>query len=185
MEILDSKLEGLVFFKPTRFSDARGFFSIIHNEKDYEKINIKSKFVQDAYSFSKKKGTLRGLHFQTPPFGQDQLVKVIRGSIFDVVVDLRKSSMTFGQCASFMLSEENGCQLFVPEGFAHGFLSLENKTQVYYKMSNFYSPENDGGLIWNDKDIDIEWPEISTDLIISEKDKKLPRFNDLKDVLEW
>ena len=163
----------------------RGFFSIIHNQKDFEKINIESKFVQDAHSFSKNKGTLRGLHFQTPPFGQDQLVKVTRGSIFDVVVDLRRFSKTFGQYASFILSEENGYQIFMPEGFAHGFLSLEDKTEVYYKMSNYYSPENDGGIIWNDKDLAIDWPDIGCELTISEKDSKLPNFSNIMDVLEW
>lgn len=143
---------------PRRHGDTRGWFTETYNQITFAGLGISCAFVQDNHSYSKLAFTLRGLHFQTPARGQDKLVRCIRGRIFDVVVDLRKESPTYGQWVGAELSAENGYQLFVPIGFAHGFLTLEPDCEVVYKCSDVYAPAHDGGISWNDPTIGIEWP---------------------------
>ena len=143
---------------PRRHGDARGWFTEVYSQPAFSAMGIDCPFVQDNHSLSVPQFTLRGLHFQTPPRGQDKLVRCIRGRIFDVAVDLRKGSPTYGQWVGAELSAENGHQLFIPIGFAHGFVTLEPDCEVTYKCSDTYAPEHDGGIRWNDPAIGIEWP---------------------------
>ncbi|SHF23508.1 dTDP-4-dehydrorhamnose 3,5-epimerase [Kaistia soli DSM 19436] len=167
----------IVLVKPKRFGDDRGWFSEVYNEKKFESFGISCRFVQDNHSLSVRIGTLRGLHFQTPPFGQDKLVRCVRGRIFDVAVDIRKGSPTFGQWIGAELSADNGHELFIPVGYAHGFFTMEPDTEVTYKVSNFYAPDCDAGLAWNDPEIGIAWP-LPADAapLLSDKDGRLPRL---------
>jgi len=144
--------------RPTRYEDARGWFSEVYSEPAFVAIGIHCRFVQDNHSMSVARFTLRGLHFQTPPRGQDKLVRCTRGRIFDVAVDLRRGSPTFGRWVGAELSAENGSQLFIPIGFGHGFLTLEENCEVAYKCSDTYAPDHDGGVLWNDPTIAIDWP---------------------------
>jgi dTDP-4-dehydrorhamnose 3,5-epimerase len=158
-----------------RFADPRGWFSEVYNARIFADRGVEDTFVQDNQSFSVARGTIRGLHFQAPPHGQAKLVRCLRGAIFDVAVDIRKGSPTYGQWVSAELSQENGAQLFIPAGFAHGFMTLEPDTEVFYKVSDFYAPACDGGLRWNDPTICVAWPALKGDLPhLSEKDEKLP-----------
>ncbi len=143
---------------PKRHGDARGWFTEVYSEQAFAALGITVRFVQDNHSMSADSGVLRGLHFQTPPFAQDKLVRCIRGSIFDVAVDIRKASPTYGYWVGADLSADNGHQLFVPVGFAHGFVTREPFTEVIYKVSGPYAPPHDAGLLWNDPDIAIAWP---------------------------
>jgi dTDP-4-dehydrorhamnose 3,5-epimerase len=158
---------------PKRHADERGWFSEVFHEKRLRDLGITCRFVQDNHSSSKRAGTLRGLHFQLPPMAQAKLVMVLRGRILDVVVDVRRNSPTFGKYVSVELSTEAGHQLYVPVGFAHGFLTLEDEVVVMYKVSNYYSPAHDSGICWNDPDIAFPWPFKHADIIISEKDRRL------------
>ena len=164
-------IEGLKIITPTVFGDARGYFMESYNYNDFKEAGIDQVFVQDNQSASKK-GVLRGLHFQIE-HPQDKLVRVIKGEVFDVAVDLRKDSPTFGQWYGVLLSEENKKQFFVPKNFAHGFLVLSDYAEFCYKCTDFYHPGDEGGLAWNDPEIGVEWPiEEGMELIISEKDQK-------------
>jgi len=164
-------IEGLKVIEPTVFGDKRGYFMETYNQKDYVEAGIDVQFVQDNQS-SSTKGVLRGLHFQIN-FPQDKLVRVVRGEVFDVAVDLRKNSDTFGQWFGVILSEENKKQFFIPKNFAHGFVVLSDEAEFAYKCSDFYHPNDEGGIIWNDPMIGIQWPiEEDQILTISEKDKK-------------
>jgi dTDP-4-dehydrorhamnose 3,5-epimerase len=160
--------------RPKRFVDNRGWFSETYNEKRLMEIGIHHPFVQDNQSFSTRAGTLRGLHFQVPPVAQAKLVTVLQGRILDVVVDVRHGSPTFGRHVSVILSPDNGDQFYVPSGFAHGFLALEDNTVVSYKVSHPYAPALEGGLRWDDPDLAIAWLADERDLVISEKDRELP-----------
>ena len=171
LEILDVKL-----VIPKHYIDDRGYFFESYKESEFTKNEINAKFVQDNISFSTK-GVLRGLHFQKNSKEQAKLVSVISGEIFDVAVDIRKDSPTYGKWVSQILSEKNHKMLYIPEGFAHGFCTLSETANVLYKVTNEYSPENEGGIIWNDPDVSISWP--IKNLIISEKDKKLPTLQQL------
>ena len=162
---------------PSRWADDRGFFSETYNADQFKKVRLSMEFVQDNHSLSLKIGTIRGLHFQSPPFEQDKLVRVVRGRILDVAVDLRHSSSTYGQHVRAELSAENWHQLFIPIGFAHGFCTLEPNTEVIYKVSARYSPEHDRGIIWNDPQLGIEWPVTQNSVSLSDKDRKLPKFS--------
>lgn len=144
--------------QPRRFGDARGWFTEVYSEPAFAALGIPCRFVQDNHSLSIPQYTLRGLHFQTPNRGQDKLVRCIRGRIFDVAVDVRKGSPTYGQWVGAELSAENGHQLFIPIGFAHGFLTLEPDCEVSYKCSDTYAPDHDGGIRWDDPAIGIDWP---------------------------
>ena len=161
----------VILIEPVVFEDERGFFMETYKYSDFSNFGIKERFVQDNHSKSKK-GVLRGLHYQKNPKAQGKLVRCIRGKIFDVAVDIRKGSPTFGKWVGVILSEENKRMLYIPKGFAHGFCVLSDEAEVVYKCTEEYSPENDRGIIWNDKDIGIKWP--IKDPILSEKDKKHP-----------
>ena len=180
---VETGIEGLVIVPPTVFYDERGYFMETYNEREFAEIDISTKFVQDNQSCSKK-GVLRGLHFQID-FPQSKLVRVIKGCVYDVAVDLRKSSPTFGKYYGVVLSAENKKQFFIPSGLAHGFLVLSDVTEFTYKCDNFYHPNDEGGLIWNDPDIAIDWPfeEIGgrDNLIFSDKDQKWPTLKELLD----
>ena len=161
-----------------RFTDARGWFSEVYNAKVFSDRGVCADFVQDNQSWSRSQGTIRGLHFQTPPHGQAKLVRCLRGAIFDVAVDVRKGSPTYGQWVGAELTPENDKQLFIPVGFAHGFMTLEPDTEVFYKVTDFYAPACDGGLLWSDPDIGVEWPALPDGSpLLSEKDERLPRLS--------
>ena len=173
------KIPDVRMLVPGKHGDRRGFFSETYNKKALAAVGIDIDFVQDNHSCSADKGTVRGLHFQTPPFTQDKLVRVARGSVFDVVVDLRRGSSTYGWHVSVVLSAETWNQILVPIGFAHGFMTLEPDTEVIYKVSNYYSPEQDKGLLWNDPALGIAWPLAEDEAILSEKDRTQPRLAEL------
>ncbi len=143
---------------PAKFGDNRGFFSEVYKQSWHEELGFKGEFIQDNFSRSAQKGTVRGLHFQTPPFAQDKLVRVTKGRIWDVAVDIRVGSPTYGQYVAAELSFDNFAQLFIPAGFAHGFCTLEDDSEILYKVSNAYAPQNDAGIMWNDADLNIPWP---------------------------
>jgi dTDP-4-dehydrorhamnose 3,5-epimerase len=167
---------------PRKFGDHRGFFSEVYTRKTFVEAGITYEFIQDNHSLSAEVGTLRGLHFQSAPFAQDKLVRVTRGRIFDVAVDLRKSSPTYGQHVAVELSAENWRQLLIPIGFAHGFVTLEPDTEVIYKVTNYYSAANDLGLAWDDPDLGIAWPVPPGGVTLSDKDTRHPRLRDLPEI---
>lgn len=181
MAIVVSELpiSGLKMIKSKKFGDHRGFFSETYNKQEFAQAGMDLIFVQDNHSLSAEKGTIRGLHFQIPPFAQDKLVRVTRGRILDVALDLRRSSPTCGQWASAEISADEWNQLLVPIGFAHAFCTLEPNTEVIYKVTNYYSPSHELGVLWNDPDLTITWPIVAQDAVLSEKDRKLPRLKDL------
>lgn len=179
MKILNTSLKDVFLIEPNKYGDHRGYFSETFNKKEFKKISD-STFVQDNQSLSSKKYTLRGLHFQTEPYAQDKLVRVIQGSILDIVVDLRKSSKTYLKHEIFEISDKNFLQIWVPKGFAHGILTLEENTILFYKVTNFYSKENDSGISIFDESLKIEIPISKEKLILSDKDKNLENFNPAK-----
>ena len=163
---------------PRRFADQRGYFVETYNAKSFAEIGIDAVFVQDNESLSARKGTIRGLHFQVPPMAQAKLVRVLKGSIMDVVVDIRRGSPTYGKWCSVTLTAARGEQLYIPRGFAHGFCTLETDTQVAYKVDDYYAPEYDTGILWNDPEIGIAWPVDAAAAILSQKDRGLPPLRD-------
>jgi dTDP-4-dehydrorhamnose 3,5-epimerase len=181
MSLLEARpleLSELIELTPRRFGDERGFFSEVWNHARFAEAGIPTQFVQDNVSLSRTKGVLRGLHFQTPPAAQAKLVRVSRGSIFDVGVDIRRSSPTFGRWAGVVLSAEKWNQLYVPEGFAHGFVTLEDDTEVTYKVSTPYSPEHDRSIRFDDPTIGIDWP-LDGEPTLSGKDAAAPLLADI------
>lgn len=177
MKIIESKkLPGVMLIKPKVFHDHRGFFMETYNENVFNELGIQANFIQENHSLSVAAGVLRGLHYQLNPRAQAKLVRVVSGVIYDVVVDIRKGSPTFGCWQSFILSEENKYQLFVPRGFAHGFCTLVPNCEVIYKVDNHYSPEHDRGIAWNDPMLNIDWP--LSEPILSEKDRKHPTLSE-------
>ena len=172
-------MDNLKLIKANRYKDKRGFFAETYSVKKYDEIGITADFVQDNHSVSYNSGTLRGLHFQAPPNAQSKLVRCGRGAIFDVAVDIRKGSPTYGFWKGFELTASNGHQLYVPIGFAHGFITLQPESEIVYKCSDFYAPETEGCILWSDPDIGIEWP-INLDPSLSEKDEKAPLLKDLE-----
>lgn len=174
----DLEIEGLKLVTPHKHKDMRGFFSETYNAEVWRRAGLNYTFVQDNHSVSRDVGTLRGLHYQSPPFAQDKLVRVAKGRILDVAVDLRRSSPTFKKYISVELSCENWRQLFIPVGFAHGFITLEPNTEVIYKVTNFYSAAHDFGILWNDPEINIDWSVKNLEIMLSEKDQKLPLLRD-------
>lgn len=175
MDITRTKINDLIIIEPKVFGDQRGYFYETFNERTWEQaLGFVPSFVQDNESLSAK-DVLRGIHFQTPPYDQGKLVRVIRGSVLDVAVDLRKNSPTYGKHEKVLLSGENKKQLYVPAGFGHGFLTLEDDTIFSYKCTQFYSPDNEGGVLWNDADLGIDWGVNNP--LISDKDKIQQKFN--------
>ena len=177
----DTKIPAVKIVTPKKHGDARGFFSEVYKRSDWESAGLNYTFVQDNHSHSAPVGTLRGLHFQTPPFAQDKLVRVVRGRILDGAVDIRRSSPTFGKHVAVELSAENWRQLFVPIGFAHGFVTLEPDTEVLYKVTALYSAPHDRGLAFDDPDLGVDWPLPPGGAVLSEKDRHWPRLRDLSD----
>lgn len=169
----------VVLLSPKIYRDGRGFFSETYSARVLEELGITADFVQDNHSLSRQKGVVRGLHFQTPPQAQDKLVRVTRGAIFDVAVDIRQGSPTFGRHVSAQLSAQNWQQLFVPKGFAHGFCSLQPDSEVVYKVSDYYAPQCDRGLAWDDKALAIAWPVSRDAVVLSDKDRHHPVLADL------
>ena len=171
IKVTDCEIEGLYIIEPAVFPDERGYFMETYNQRDFEEAGLKMNFVQDNQSMSVK-GVLRGLHFQKQ-YPQGKLVRVVRGKVFDVAVDLRKDSKTYGRWFGVELSAENKKQFYIPEGFAHGFLVLSEEAEFCYKCTDFYHPGDEGGIKWDDPEIGIKWPlQDGTNLIISEKDQK-------------
>ncbi|MGB7970083.1 MAG: dTDP-4-dehydrorhamnose 3,5-epimerase [Methanobacterium sp.] len=169
-KFIKTSIEGVFIIEPTVYGDDRGYFMETYHEGEFKEAGLDLNFVQDNQSKSKK-GVLRGLHFQyTKP--QGKLVRVLKGVVFDVAVDLRNNSPTYGKWESIILSEENKKQFFIPEGFAHGFLVLSEDAEFTYKCTEFYDPEDEGGISWNDPSIAIDWPVDNIEIILSEKDKK-------------
>jgi dTDP-4-dehydrorhamnose 3,5-epimerase len=179
MDIKTTKLPGVLLLKPRRFADARGYFVETYNEQRFRQCGIVVPFVQDNQSFSIHNGTIRGLHFQLPPAAQAKLICVLRGRIFDVVVDLRLDSPTYGQWIAEEISAEGGEQIFVPRGFAHGFCTLEPNTDVAYQVDSYYAPASESGIIWNDPSLNIPWPVEPNEAILSDKDRQLGTFKHL------
>lgn len=176
MKIFETGLDGLLLIERKVFNDDRGWFTEVYNKLDFEKNGIDIDFIQDNHSFSLKKGVLRGMHFQNNPKAQSKLVKCIKGSIWDVAVDLRKSSPTYMKWYGVELTEKNHRMLLVPRGFAHGFVTLEDNVEVQYKVDNYYDKAHDRSIRYDDPIINIKWPEI--DIILSEKDKNAPLLKD-------
>lgn len=176
MEFSALKLKEVILVKPKRFNDARGFFLESYHKQRFADNGLAVEFVQDNHSRSTK-GILRGLHYQVAPLGQGKLVRVVRGAIFDVAVDIREKSATYGQWVGAELNEENNHMLYIPPDFAHGFCTLQDNTDVVYKVTQPYSPEHDKGIAWDDPDINIQWPSIGVPYVLSEKDQKNPKLN--------
>jgi dTDP-4-dehydrorhamnose 3,5-epimerase len=184
LDITPLRIRDVLLIRPRRFSDARGFFAEVWNKQTYSEAGITTDFVQDNCSFSRSPGTIRGLHFQYAPAAQTKLVRVVRGSVLDVAVDLRSDSPTFGAFVSAELTASGGEQLLIPAGFAHGFCTLEADTEVAYKVSDFYAPDLDAGIVWNDPDIGVDWPLEGRTPVLSDKDLKLPRLADIRTSLQ-
>lgn len=180
MNIIETDIKGVVILEPRIFKDERGYFFESFSQKEFEEKVCKTVFVQDNESKSCY-GVLRGLHFQKPPFAQSKLVRVIKGSVLDVAVDIRKGSLTFGKHVAVELTAENKRQFFVPRGFAHGFVVLSEEVVFQYKCDNFYSPQCEGALVWNDTALGIDWKIPENEIILSEKDKYHPNLVDA----EW
>ncbi len=174
MKFINVEIEGLIIIEPNVFEDDRGYFYESYNKNEFERSGVKHFFVQDNQSLSQK-NVLRGLHFQKPPFSQAKLIRVILGSVLDIAVDLRKNSKTYGQHYATELSMYNKRMFYVPEGFAHGFLTLEDNTIFSYKCSDYYNKDSEDSIVWNDKDLNINWGIDNP--ILSEKDEKAQSFN--------
>lgn len=180
LEVVDLELDGVREIRPPRFEDERGFFSEVWNAASWKSAGIDLHFVQDNHSLSRQRGVLRGLHFQLPPFEQDKLVRVTRGAVFDVAVDLRSSSRTFRRWVGCVLSASEWNQLLVPRGFAHGFVTLEPNSEVQYKVTAPYSREHERAIRYDDPEIGIDWPIEPLELILSEKDREAPRLSQVE-----
>lgn len=184
MEVQDTAFPEVKIIRPKKYGDSRGFFSETYHQKALAEAGIHLNFVQDNHSLSAERGVVRGLHFQTAPYAQDKLIRVTRGAIFDVAVDLRRGSPTFAKHVSVVLSASDWNQLLVPVGFAHGFCTLEPATEVIYKVTAHYSPQHDRGVLWNDPALAIPWPVNPGEAILSEKDRRLPRLSELQELFD-
>jgi dTDP-4-dehydrorhamnose 3,5-epimerase len=182
MEVFETAIPEVKIIRPVRHEDARGFFCESFNRRDLLALGIGIDFVQDNYLHSAMSGTIRGLHYQLAPSAQDKLLQVVRGSVIDVALDLRAGSTTFGRHVRTLVTAEEGNQILVPAGFAHGFCTLEPETDVIYKVSAYYAPELDRGILWNDPDLGIDWPVGSRDAVLSDRDRRHPRLKDATDL---
>ncbi len=183
MKLIKTHIEGVTVIEPKVFSDSRGCFFESFSERDFAEAVGPVRFVQDNESRSVY-GVIRGLHFQKPPHAQAKLVRVVKGKVLDVAVDLRKDSPTFGQHVAMELSDENRRQMFIPRGFAHGFSVLSEEAVFQYKCDSYYAPESEGSLVWNDPDLNIDWNVPAGSEILSDKDRMSPRLKDIIDTLE-
>ena len=181
MQITPTNISAVRMITPQRHGDQRGFFSEVYNQRDWRAAGLDFDFVQDNHARSGQMGTIRGLHFQIPPFAQDKLIRVVRGAVLDVAVDIRRGSKTYGSYVAVELSAENWCQLLVPAGFAHGYCTLQDDTEVIYKVSKLYSRDHEKGLAWNDPDLSIPWPDEARPDLLAEKDRSWPGLSDLPD----
>ena len=179
MKFIPLEIPDVLLIEPDVFNDGRGFFYENYRQDLFRKNGVAADFVQDNHSRSSK-GVLRGLHYQVAPKEQAKLVRVARGAAFDVVVDVRKGSKTFGRWVGHVLNEENKSLLFIPAGFAHGFLALEDDTEILYKVSDVYSPAHERGILWNDPGVGIVWPKIDAPVLLSDKDKKYPALKEMR-----
>ena len=184
MKIKSLQIPDIKIIQAKKILDDRGFFSETYNQEKFSDNKINISFVQDNHSLSMDKGVIRGLHFQIDPFAQDKLVRVIKGSILDVAVDLRLSSPSYGHYVKAVISSDQWNQILVPIGFAHGFCTLEDNTEVIYKVSNLYSPNHDKGVRWNDPKLKIDWPVSADQVILSQKDMEQPFFDELPTYFE-
>ena len=180
MQIETLNIPAVKVLTPAKHGDRRGFFSETYNREALAEAGIDIEFAQDNHSLSAEKGTVRGLHFQAPPFAQDKLVRVVRGAVFDVAVDLRRGSPSYGRHVSAILSVEAWNQILAPVGFAHGFMTLEPDTEVVYKVSRRYAPDHDRGILWNDPALRIAWPLPEAEAVLSDKDRKQPLLADME-----
>jgi dTDP-4-dehydrorhamnose 3,5-epimerase len=185
MQVVDTAIPDIKVIVAERIGDARGFFSEVWNLRDFTKAGVGVSFVQDNHAKSGKTGTLRGLHYQLAPMAQGKLVRVTRGAVFDVAVDIRRGSPNFGRHVAVELSAENWCQLWIPPGFAHGYCVTEDDTEVQYKVTEFYSPAHDRGIAWDDPALAIAWPVPREAIIVSERDRRHPALADQPDLLEF
>ncbi len=174
----------VVLIRSKKIEDSRGYFMETWSEGEFERLGISARFIQDNQSLSKPSGTLRGLHFQHMPFAQAKLIRVVRGAIFDVAVDLRRASPTFGRWCGTTLTSDGGDQLFIPGGFAHGFVTLQPDVVVCYRVDSLYVPQAEGGIRWDDPELAIVWPFEKARLVLSDRDSKLPSFRDYREVVE-
>jgi dTDP-4-dehydrorhamnose 3,5-epimerase len=179
LQVMATEIADVKLIVPQIHRDHRGFFSETYNKEGLAALGANLEFVQDNHSLSLQRGVVRGLHFQITPFAQVKLVRVVRGSVFDVAVDIRRGSSTYGKHVARLISADDRNQFLVPVGFAHGFCTLEANTEVIYKVTNYYSLEHDRGMLWNDPDLGIAWPVTEREAILSDKDRELPRFCDL------
>ena len=185
MQVTATDIPEVKLIVPPKHGDHRGFFSETYNRQRLADAGIAATFVQDNHSLSAQKGVVRGLHFQTPPHAQAKLIRVLAGKVIDVAVDIRHGSPTFGQHVAVELSDENWQQLYIPAGFAHGFVTLTPNVEVFYKVTDFYAPNNDAGIAWDDPALGINWRVDPADAVLSEKDQKLPRLGDLPGYFEY
>ena len=185
MDVIETSISAVKIIQPKKFGDDRGVFSETWNQRALEEAGIDLPMVQDNHALSGQIGTVRGLHFQRPPFSQAKLVRVVRGAIFDVAVDLRRSSPTYGQYVSATISADEWNQILVPADFAHGYCTLNADTEVIYKVSNYWSPDHESGIRWNDPDIGIEWPVPEADAVLIDRDRELPLLKDIADDLPF
>jgi len=184
VDIIKTAIDGVVIIEPRLFKDERGYFFESFSQKEFEEKVCKTVFVQDNESKSSY-GVLRGLHFQKPPFAQSKLVRVVRGAVLDVAVDIRKGSLTFGKHVAVELTAENHRQFFIPRGFAHGFSVLSQEVVFQYKCDNYYAPQSEGALAWDDPDLGIDWRIPAAEIVLSKKDKAHPRLKDADGVFDY
>ena len=185
VKIEQLELPGCLLVTVDRFGDDRGYFSETYNRDAFRDAGLKHEFIQDNQSLSAPRGTVRGMHFQSPPFAQAKLLRVLRGALLDVAVDIRAGSPTFGRHIAVELDAATPTQIFIPEGFAHGFCTLQDNTEVLYKVTAPYAPDNDHGLLWNDPDLGIDWPVDAGAAVLSDKDKRHPRLIDLPEYFAY
>ena len=178
MKLIETKIDGLVLLEPTIIRDNRGYFTESFNQNVINNLFGELNFVQDNESMSSK-GVLRGLHFQNPPYAQAKLIRCIKGTVLDIALDIRNNSKTYGKFLTTIISEENKLQLFIPKGFAHGFIVLSDSAKLSYKVDNYYNSESENGVIWNDSDLKIDWKINHDEIIVSKKDSKLSTFSSL------
>lgn len=184
MNVIQTEIPGVVIIEPKLFGDSRGYFFESFSERDFEEKVVRTHFVQDNESKSCY-GVLRGLHFQKPPYAQAKLVRVIKGRVLDVAVDIRKGSPTYGKHVAVELTEDNHRQFFIPRGFAHGFAVLSEEAVFQYKCDSYYAPQSEGAIAWNDPDLDIDWGVPADKVLLSEKDSRHPRLRDAEIPFEY